>query len=372
MNYPRVRGVVTQQGRDISDLCNRLADEHAFPPRVMVAGGIAESDLSETAERWGTWPDVSFGPWQQTVAYAPIGDQSASPANIAYVQAFLSDVAQAAEIAAPQYARFWHQYQDGPETLGRYNWPARGLQGNPNRANIERAWAASAKYLAEDPSMPNDLAERWITAMQALTGTPYVFGGKDPARDGGLDCSGLLTFTARQVGLDLGDPDYTSADALKGYCEPVDDDADVRRGDVLLFHSTYGNGGPNYATHCGVWLRPGWMIDTHDSVHETRHAEPYWQAHWLRVWRPRGLAEAPTEEEDPAMIAELQARVAELETITGEMRRVASEILIPSLEDTLAVKRLPAVAREKIALAAIPAANTISRLGQPEDTEEPA
>ena len=51
--------------------------------------------------------------------------------------------------------------------------------------------------------------EAWIARMYALGGTPYVFGGKDVARDGGLDCSGLITSTAPNHC--LGKPDFTKA-----------------------------------------------------------------------------------------------------------------------------------------------------------------
>lgn len=364
---PRVTNVLTKQGTDIAALCNNVADEHGFPPRLIVACAVMESNLDEQSERYGAWPDVSAGLFHQAVQWAVgfgLGNGTNTPENIEAVFDVLKhDLPRAAKIAASQLGHWWGQYGDGLEALGRYNYPAVGFQGNPNAANIRRGWEASARYVTEEPPMPHDLAERWIAAMQALTGTPYVFGGKDLARDGGLDCSGLLTSTAQQVGLDLGKPDYTSADSLKLYCDRVDE-ADARRGDVLLFHSTYGNAGPNYATHCGVYLRPGWMIDTHDGVHETEHYDDYWQAHWLGVYRPRGLAEAPQPEPEPE-----PDRVAALETQLGEMRRIARAELIPNLEAALAVKRVPAAVREKLAFGALPAARTISRLGAPEGEE---
>ena len=154
-DYPAVTGVVTAQNTDISALCMGVAESEGMPAQVLVAGGIAESNLDEHAERYGAWPDVSFGCWQQTVAYAPIGDQSASQENIAYVREQLFNVNTACNIAAPQYGTYWRSYgqhaatyDDGlRETLGRYNWPSRGYSGNPNAGNIDRAVRASWAYV---------------------------------------------------------------------------------------------------------------------------------------------------------------------------------------------------------------------------------
>lgn len=147
------------------------------------------------------------------------------------------------------------------------------------------AWRAVRALVEERMEDP---VEAWIAAMQVLMGTPYVWGGKDPQRDGGLDCSGLLTYAARQVGLDLGDPDYTSAETLRREAQPLADDA-PRRGCFVCFHSTYGNYGADYATHIGVWLGPGQMLDCHAprGVGLTDLYESYWQQHWLGLyWHP--------------------------------------------------------------------------------------
>ncbi len=153
-DYPRVAKVITRQGNDISDLCNRHADAQSMPPQVLVAGAIAESNLDEHAERDGDWPDVSFGLWQQTVRWAPIGDQTNTARNIASVRSALFQPEIAVEIAAPQYGRFWRQYGDGKETLARYNKPSVPYAQNPNKANIDRAWAASEAYVLPEGGTP--------------------------------------------------------------------------------------------------------------------------------------------------------------------------------------------------------------------------
>ena len=149
--------------------------------------------------------------------------------------------------------------------------------------------------------------EAWLKRMYALWGTPYVFGGKNIPRDGGLDCSGLVTSTAPEHC--LGKPDFTNADALKSVGPRVAL-AGAQRGDLVLFEQTFGQFAPGYATHVGVWIRPGWMIDTHDGVHETKFQDGgFWQKHFLGIWRPTIMQE----EEDPAVIAELEQKIADLQ-----------------------------------------------------------
>jgi hypothetical protein len=55
---------------------------------------MAESGLNAEAERWGVWPDVSFGLGQMTVQTAEgygIGNGQDTPANRAYVRDVLLD-----------------------------------------------------------------------------------------------------------------------------------------------------------------------------------------------------------------------------------------------------------------------------------------
>src|SRR5581483_4554894 len=191
--------------------------------------------------------------------------------------------------ALPAEERATYVYMAAERPAGWRGWSAPGLHS-------AAAEAFRANWQAVQDLAPEEIAvsamERWIARLYAYAGTPYVFGGKDVARDGGLDCSGLLTRAARDCGLDLGDPDTTSADALKAVGPQLDgglpiDEAAAQRGDLVLFHSTYGSGGPTYATHVGVWVRPGVMFDTHDGAHETRFNDGggYWTQHYLGLWR---------------------------------------------------------------------------------------
>lgn len=81
------------------------AQRHQIPVIGLLACLEAESGLDPFAERYGAWPDVSFGLGQQAVAYAPVGDGTNTDANIDLVRAWLFDRDNAIETAARHLAR---------------------------------------------------------------------------------------------------------------------------------------------------------------------------------------------------------------------------------------------------------------------------
>lgn len=81
-----------------------------------------------------------------------------------------------------------------------------------------------------------------------LIGTPYVWGGSNPAQ--GLDCSGLLYWIQRTVGSDVGR--YNAATyANMGVRIPV---GQQKPGDFLFFGSP--------VTHCAIYIGYGKMIES--------------------------------------------------------------------------------------------------------------
>ena len=60
--------------------------------------------------------------------------------------------------------------------------------------------------LLRTPSSSNDsnLPKRIVEEARKLIGTPYVWGGSDPATHGGVDCSGLISYAAKKAGYDMG------------------------------------------------------------------------------------------------------------------------------------------------------------------------
>jgi hypothetical protein len=261
---------------------------------IMAGAAMAEGggDLDAAGDRDVNGVAHSRGPYQ-------INDVNGVPpalrCDLAYATAWMLH-----HEFAPQYATAREDGQAG-ETLARYVYMAserpegwRGV-GNPGLHSLAAEhFAAHWRLLQEGPV--TNLRQAYLDEIRRHFGTPYVFGAKGPRV---FDCSGLLTWCAQEVGLDLGDPMLTSADRLKTYCEPVPLAA-VKPGDLYLFSQTYGAGGPHYATHCGAALGDGqYMLDDHGDpwpgCGQTNITAPYWDAHLMGAWRPRGFG---ADEED--------------------------------------------------------------------------
>jgi cell wall-associated NlpC family hydrolase len=94
---------------------------------------------------------------------------------------------------------------------------------------------AAAKAPAEAPaaaktpaSFTMKLAARAVTAALAQQGTPYVYGGAAP---GGFDCSGLVQWIYKQVGITL--PRTAAAQSTAGHSVSLNE---LQPGDLLFFY----------------------------------------------------------------------------------------------------------------------------------------
>lgn len=218
-----IHDLITLQGNDVSAETAQVAAEYGISERGLVAQFICETDsLNEQAERWGTWPDVSFGAYQQTVAYATdingnkLGDGSQSPANIAKVRAYFFVYANAVRVAARQLGAYYKRFSVlGPEygyyeSASRYNGgPNMQFADNPNRRRFVECYERAAQYVSEDdsggtdPSEPSefqliDVRDRFPfengeypeRELSAITGVVYHHGadGRQPlSEDAGQD-----------------------------------------------------------------------------------------------------------------------------------------------------------------------------------------
>lgn len=142
--------------------------------------------------------------------------------------------------------------------------------------------------------------DQLFAACAKYAGTPYVFGGKDIARDGGLDCSGYVVQVFADIGINLGDPDYTSAQRIWDNAQDTGDD--VRPGDVICFTQTYSPA--DVVTHIGVILDPQphaemWNANDAEGVAVSWYGSPYWQAHYYGHRRIPGVHVVPPLTDSP-------------------------------------------------------------------------
>ncbi len=122
-------------------------------------------------------------------------------------------------------------------------------------ALLTLAGCSGAPRHAEEPTRAAAPGERIAGLAETLIGSPYRFGGADPA---GFDCSGLVFFVYHELG--IGVPRTAAEQSLTA--TPVDPD-DLEPGDVVFFRDS----GPE-ATHVGVY------VGAHRFVHAPKTGRP--------------------------------------------------------------------------------------------------
>jgi murein DD-endopeptidase / murein LD-carboxypeptidase len=118
-----------------------------------------------------------------------------------------------------------------------------------------------------------------IEHAESLLGTPHVMGGYSPS---GLDCSGLVKLAHAQFDVEL----PHSAHEQGRYGVILSSDDELKRGDLVFFHSTYST--PKLITHSGIYLGENKFIHTSSSRGVTISAlldSGYWQEHYLFATR---------------------------------------------------------------------------------------
>ncbi len=101
-------------------------------------------------------------------------------------------------------------------------------------------------FAALQPSSP--LGERAVALAQQFLGVPYVWGGASPS---GFDCSGLVMFVYRQLGVGL--PHYSGNQWYSGRRLTPDE---LQPGDIVFFHM-----GPDGPGHEGLYIGGGKFIE---------------------------------------------------------------------------------------------------------------
>jgi len=119
-------------------------------------------------------------------------------------------------------------------------------------------------------------AQRAAGTALKMVGQRYHFGGAAPSS--GFDCSGLVQYSYRQVGVTL--PHNTEKQRLTGRHIQK---AELRRGDLVFFDQ---EGRKN--SHVGIYLGDGRFVHAPSSgkhVRSDRIDSPYWKKHFSEARR---------------------------------------------------------------------------------------
>ena len=114
---------------------------------------------------------------------------------------------------------------------------------------------------------------------ESFLGTPHVMGGYSRS---GLDCSGLVKLAHAQFDVAL----PRSSHEQGRYGTIISQDDELKRGDLVFFHSTYSK--PHLITHSGIYLGENKFIHTSTSRGVSISAlfnSGYWQDHYLFATR---------------------------------------------------------------------------------------
>jgi murein DD-endopeptidase / murein LD-carboxypeptidase len=118
-----------------------------------------------------------------------------------------------------------------------------------------------------------------IEYAESLLGTPHTMGGYSSA---GLDCSGLVKLAHAQFDVALPHSSHEQA----RYGTIIDADHELKRGDLVFFHSTYATS--KLITHSGIYLGDNRFIHTSSSRGVSVSVlldSGYWQNHYLFATR---------------------------------------------------------------------------------------
>ena len=203
-------------------------------PAAPVESTTAVIDVAPTAEvdlAMGETASVDSAEAERREAAAAAAAARAEADRVAARQAARASAAAAAvasRTTAPQVSRS----------------AARSSSG----ASAARSTAGATAAAVVAPPAAASSAGGAVAIAQRYTGTPYVFGGSGPS---GFDCSGLVQYVYRQMGVSL--PRTASAQAASGRRVSA---GEARPGDLVSFT---GSGG---VYHIGIYAGNGMMVDS--------------------------------------------------------------------------------------------------------------
>jgi lipoprotein Spr len=143
----------------------------------------------------------------------------------------------------------------------------------------ERIAAFKREGVGKKVNTDNYDVEGVIGYAESLLGTPHAMGGYSSQ---GIDCSGLVKLAHAQFNIELPHSSHEQA----RYGTLLSTDEELKRGDLVFFHSTYAT--TNLVTHAGIYLGDNQFIHTSTSRGVSISAvldSGYWQDHYLFATR---------------------------------------------------------------------------------------
>ena len=122
---------------------------------------------------------------------------------------------------------------------------------------------------------PSGSGDKAAAHAAKMVGKPYRYGGASPAT--GFDCSGLVQFSYRQVGVSV---PRSTEEQLRA-SKPVR--GAMRRGDLLFFDQE-----GKKKSHVGIYLGKGWFVHAPSSGKRVRTDtldSAYWKKHLAEARR---------------------------------------------------------------------------------------
>lgn len=146
--------------------------------------------------------------------------------------------------------------------------------------SLEKRIAAFIKAGAEKKISNEDYdKENVIAFAESLIGTPHRMGGYSAS---GLDCSGLVKLAHEESAVELPRSSHDQA----RYGQIISQSEDLKRGDLVFFHSTYRK--PHLVTHAGIYLGENKFIHasaTRGVIISTLFDDGYYEKHYLFATR---------------------------------------------------------------------------------------
>lgn len=126
-----------------------------------------------------------------------------------------------------------------------------GMAGQPQPAAV--AFNSPLNTASDAQGATGDGLGAMAAALaKGFIGVPYLWGGDSPS---GFDCSGLVQYVYRELGIDL--PRTSQEQATVGI--PVASLADAQPGDLVFFPGVDGT--PMKPGHVGIYIGDGEMVD---------------------------------------------------------------------------------------------------------------